>query len=187
VTFADRSSNEGAGGATVTASDPDGNRVTFRVASGRLPPGLSMSSRGVISGTISADAVSGRTSYTASAPSRTFTFSVIATDTHNASSRARTVHWTVFDTMLPMPDYVGYFGDGTDPGFRPDIGKTFGTRHFDCVYQPSAASGSVWRQSINPGTPISWGGAIHIWWAEPYHSDPGSGTPCVSVSRGYGP
>lgn len=56
----------------LTATDADGSAITYTLASGTLPPGGSLSSAGLISGTITAASISADT---------TFTFTVQAADT----------------------------------------------------------------------------------------------------------
>jgi len=76
---------------TLSATDPDGDSVTYAVQSGSLPTGTSLSSAGVISGTVGGSAA-------------TFSFTVRAT----ANSK------TVDRTFTITTELTNYFGDGSD-------------------------------------------------------------------------
>lgn len=76
----------------LSASDPEGSSVSYSLASGGLPSGFSISSSGLITGTVGS--VSSDTTYN---------FTVNATDGLNTSSRA-----------FSISTVTNYFGDGTD-------------------------------------------------------------------------
>tara|TARA_A100001391_G_C5049038_1_gene272928 strand:- start:7 stop:810 length:804 start_codon:yes stop_codon:yes gene_type:complete len=77
----------------ITASDDEGDAVTFSVTAGALPTGITLNSNGTFAGT--ANAVTSSTLYT---------FTVTATDGTNTSTRQYTI------TVNPS----NYFGDGSD-------------------------------------------------------------------------
>lgn len=139
----------------LTATDPDANDgVTFS-QSGTLPLGLSFNGTS-IGGTISADAVKLRTSWSQAAPSHTFAFTVTATDRHHAPTSKR-LSWNVQDTYISMPNYFDKYGDGSDG--PPNIGNTF--KHaFDCAYDPAGNDQKVYYQSVRPADPVSWSTTI---------------------------
>ena len=94
----------------VTATDPDGGPLTFRVTG--LPIGVTATSTGTISGGISVRAASVTTSY-GSIRSRTFTVTVTVADSAGRTDTGRRT-WTVHDTRFVMPNYYGHRGcDGT--------------------------------------------------------------------------
>ena len=76
---------------TLSATDPDGDSVTYAVQSGSLPTGTSLSSAGIISGTVGGSAT-------------TYSFTVRAT----ANSK------TVDRTFTITTELTNYFGDGSD-------------------------------------------------------------------------
>lgn len=78
----------------ITATDDEGDTITFSVTAGSLPAGISLGSNGVFSGTA-----------TAVSSSTTSTFSVTATDGTNTSVRQYTI------TVNPV--YVQLSGSGT--------------------------------------------------------------------------
>ena len=76
---------------TIAATDPDSDSITFSLQSGALPTGTSISSAGVISGTVGGSA-------------STFSFTIRATAGSKTADRAFTI--TTFVS--------NYFGDGSD-------------------------------------------------------------------------
>jgi hypothetical protein len=76
---------------TLSATDPDGDTVTYAVQSGSLPTGTSLSSAGVISGTVGGSA-------------STYSFTVRATANSKTADRAFTI----------TTELTNYFGDGSD-------------------------------------------------------------------------
>ena len=74
-----------------SATDPDGDTVTYAVQSGSLPTGTSLSSAGVISGTVGGSA-------------STYSFTVRATANSKTADRAFTI----------TTELTNYFGDGSD-------------------------------------------------------------------------
>ncbi len=76
---------------TLVATDPDSDAITYAVQSGSLPTGTSLSTAGVISGTVGGSAA-------------TFSFTVRAT----ANSK------TVDRTFTITTELANYFGDGSD-------------------------------------------------------------------------
>jgi serine/threonine protein kinase len=137
--------------------DPDLNdRVTFDVY-GLLPSGLSWDGSKTISGTISANAVNATTNYR-SLQSRSFSFSVTVTDSHG-KHRTKNLTWTVKDTHLTMPNYVGYYGcngDGSCHEPVPNVSAAF-HQNFGCHVSATAPGGSIYSQSIPHGSVVAWG------------------------------
>ena len=76
---------------TLVATDPDGDTVTYAVQSGSLPTGTSLSSAGVISGTVGGSAT-------------TYSFTVRATAGGKTADRTFTI----------TTELTNYFGDGSD-------------------------------------------------------------------------
>ena len=76
---------------TIAATDPEGDSITFSLQSGALPTGTSISSAGVISGTVGGSA-------------STFSFTIRATAGSKTSDRAFTI----------TTELSNYFGDGSD-------------------------------------------------------------------------
>jgi mucin-19 len=80
---------------SITATDDEGDAITFSVTSGTIPTGLTLNSNGTWSGTANAE-----TSNT------TYSFTVTASDGTNTSSRAYTI-------TINAPTYVQLSGSGT--------------------------------------------------------------------------
>ncbi|MDX6286014.1 MAG: hypothetical protein QOG53_1499 [Frankiales bacterium] len=170
----------------LSAADSDGDRLSYSVSG--LPQGLSWSATKIF-GTIAYDAVSLTTTRTA-IKSRPFTVTVTVTDGHATDSGSFT--WTVRDTHTRMPNYVGKYGCGAcSSDGLPDVDALF-VHDFKCSpgTDTQYEHGTIWRQSIAPGTTIIWGQPATIWY---YEWPAGSGHPsneeCLSsdsaVQRGW--
>ncbi len=130
----------------VRTTDPDHDHVTLRARN--LPSWLHLSG----------SALTGKIPYTASHATHThthirstaYTVTVIATDSHGASSATSlTVH--VRDTLRAMPNYIGKTGKAA-----PTI-YAVSTVTRSCAYQRSGNGTHVYWQSVRPGTVIAWG------------------------------
>jgi len=82
---------EGGNHFTIVASDPESDAITFALQSGSLPTGTSISSAGVISGTVGGSAT-------------TYSFTIRATANSKTADRAFTI----------TTEVSNYFGDGSD-------------------------------------------------------------------------
>ena len=85
---------------TVAATDPDGSTVTHTISAGALPTGLSLSSAGDITGTVSGSSV------------QTYTFTVSATDGVNTVTR----QFNISNTNAPSIEYLIVAGGGAGGG-----------------------------------------------------------------------
>jgi hypothetical protein len=134
-------------------------------------------------GTVSANAVSStRTKGSLGVKDFMITITVEGT----AEPESRTFTWQVVDSHLPMPDYVGAFGNG-DAGL-PDIGEVFTPRN-----QPAHVPGqfakpsTIWHQSIVPGQPVRYGSPVGFHYWDPDACRENSSPPCNgAVQRGAG-
>ncbi|HEX4017823.1 MAG TPA: protein kinase [Frankiaceae bacterium] len=155
-----------------TASDPDaGDHATISVSG--LPAGLSANG-GQVTGAISYTAANGTSNRTNIASSN-FPVTVTATDTHGKST-SRVITWTVRDTARTMPNYIGQFGCGGCGGL-PDV-NAISTPVFDCAYDPNGTNQLIWRQSVAPGSVITWGQNIEYWYGK-------NDTSCPHVAQGW--
>ncbi|MGN6608712.1 MAG: protein kinase domain-containing protein [Jatrophihabitans sp.] len=149
---------------TVGVSDPDGDSVTVRVTG--LPSGL-QASGSTISGTIAADAAV-VTTHADSIGSRTFTVTVSASDTHHHTTTRRFT-WTVRDTALSMPNYIGKDGCGpcSDDRMAYDVSWISPPKpDFGCAYDPAGDGNRIFRQSVAPGATIRWGQRLTYWYGK---------------------
>ena len=74
---------------------------------------------------------------------------VTVQDSHGARASG-TFTWTVRDTHLAMPAYVGKYGDS------PDIGSLFVPNFVGCL-DTSRPVDTIAKQSVPAGTPVRWG------------------------------
>jgi hypothetical protein len=162
VNASDVTSNElQAAGVTFGGSDPDGGTVTISVSG--LPPGLS-SANGRVTGTISATAAAVTTTR-GTIQARGFPVTVTATDPGGLTA-SRTVTWTVRDTHVPMPNYVGSYGCGRGCGEsgNPDVAEISNPGFFCTVGSPVD---TIAAQSVAPGTVIAWGQTVTYTYKRP--------------------
>ena len=145
---------------------PTGATISYAQVSGTLPAGVSLdATTGAITGTISASAANVTTTYTAIG-SASFSASFIATS-GGKQSPPQTLTWTVRDTYIAMPNYVGKYGCGATCGeSQPELGKLLSpaNHNFKCyIGTPTEdkqwQSSEVYAQTPAPGTPLPWGGA----------------------------
>jgi hypothetical protein len=85
---------------TIKATDPDGTAVTHTISAGALPNGLSLSTAGDITGTISGSSV------------QTYTFTVSATDGTNVVTR----QFNISNSEAPSIEYLVVAGGGGGGG-----------------------------------------------------------------------
>jgi len=155
------------GGFTVKASDDSGSvKVTI---SGVLPQGLTRSG-GAVSGRISADAVTSRTTYK-KPRFRQFPLQLTATDPTGLKTTRRIVI-TVADSHVTLPNYVGKYGDkDVSPTVDELAGKArssyFPQGERTCLDPGSRGDGKIGFQTIAPGTPYRWGARIGFKYSQP--------------------
>ena len=131
----------------ITASDPDGDRVTLSVSG--LPSWLQLKGTKV-SGVAPYNAATVTTTRTA-IKTRTFTLTITATDTHQAKTK-KTVAVRIRDTLRTMPNYYGKTGKGT-----PSTAAVSTATRGACAYQKKGDGTTIFWQSVRPGTVIPWG------------------------------
>ncbi len=85
---------------TIKATDPDGTAVTHTISAGALPNGLSLSTAGDITGTVSGSSI------------QTYTFTVSATDGTNVVTR----QFNIPNTAAPTIEYLIVAGGGAGGG-----------------------------------------------------------------------
>ncbi|MCU1589797.1 MAG: pknB 3 [Frankiales bacterium] len=163
---------------TLAGSDREGGTLTYG-ASG-LPTGVRLSGNH-ITGTVSSAAASVTTTRK-DIKSRTFAVTATVRDSKGATGK-RTFSITVHDTHTTMRNYIGKYGCNGDSGCSESVPNVAAltTPSFSCYADgnKTQAEGSIWRQSIAPGTVIRWGAAAKYWY---YQS---SGSNCENVPRGW--
>ena len=142
----------------VTATDPDGGRLTFRVTG--LPLGVTATSTGTISGGISGRAASVTTSY-GTIRSRTFTLTVTVTDSAGRTDTGRR-SWTVHDTRFVMPNYYGRRGCNGDGSCHESVRnfRQLGPHTLRCKVVSSSKIGRIVAQSVRAGGIARYGQTI---------------------------
>lgn len=148
---------------SLSGSDRDpGDSLRFTMRN--LPPGLSYSSSGSVSGTIPWSSVDLTTDYR-SIGSRSWTVAVTLTDSHGGTDTG-SVTWTVRDTYFRLDDYSGKYGCDGDRGCSesvPNVDK-LGSHSFYCVVDASHASQIV-GQSPSSGSIVAWGARFSFTYA----------------------
>ncbi|MEO9137533.1 MAG: protein kinase [Jatrophihabitans sp.] len=148
---------------SLTGSDADpGDSLRFTMRN--LPPGLSYTSSGSISGTIPWSALDVTTNYRSIA-SRSWTVAVTLTDSHGGTDTG-SFTWTIRDTYFRLDNYYGKYGCNGDPGCSesvPNVDK-LGSHAFPCVVDPSHANQIV-DQSPAAGSIVSWGSRFSFTYA----------------------
>jgi hypothetical protein len=139
-------------------NDAQGRPLTYSVL-GPLPSGLSLTGQ-TISGTIQANAATVTQNYN---NIQTSSFNVgvqVSNGTHTAST---SFTWTIQDTEIAMPNYIGKYGCAGDAGCSetspPGVSKISHVA-FACAYEPSEPPSVIVAQSVQPGTIITWGAAV---------------------------
>jgi hypothetical protein len=100
---------------------------------------------------------------------------VTATDSHGKATTEQFA-WSIRDTATTMPNYIDNCGCGQ--GGLPDV-SNLSNHAFSCANDPNSTSDLIYRQSIAPGTVISWGQSIGFW----YGYTPNNG--CQDVAKGW--
>lgn len=150
ISLASKSTGERASGAyTVGGSDPDGDSWSIVSVSG-APSGVGRTGAHSLGGTVSHNAAS-VTSSRSNIRSRSFTVTVTIQDSHGLRDSG-SFTWTVRDTHLTMPNYIGKYGNS------PDIGTLF-TPNFDGCIDTGREVDTIARQSVAAGAAVAWGSA----------------------------
>lgn len=150
ISLSSKSTGERVSGAyTVGGSDPDGDSWSV-VSVSNPPPGIGRTGSHSLGGTVSHNAAS-VTSSRSNIKSRSFTVTVTIQDSHGLRDTG-SFTWTVRDTHLTMPNYIGKYGNS------PDIGTLF-TPNFDGCIDASREVDTIARQSVAAGSPVAWGSA----------------------------
>lgn len=144
-----------AGSLHVSGSDPDGDALTY-TASG-LPAGLSMSSSGTVTGTVSPDASSVTADRRQGLRSQAFSVTVRVSD--GKATDSGTFTWTIRDTHRVMPDYYGHYGCDHDGSCREPVPNVaaLSTPGFLCTTAGSLPAGTIAAQSVAAGAVVRWG------------------------------
>lgn len=150
ISLAAKSTGERASGAyTVGGSDPDGDSWSVVSVSG-APSGVGRTGAHSLGGTVSHNAAS-VTSSRSNIRSRSFTVTVTIQDSHGLRDSG-SFTWTVRDTHLTMPNYIGKYGNS------PDIGTLF-TPNFEGCIDTGREVDTIARQSVAAGAAVAWGSA----------------------------
>jgi hypothetical protein len=151
----------------LSASDPDNQSVQYFIESGSLPPGMSLSSAGLISGTVSA--VSSDTTYS---------FVVRATDGQNNSNRTFSI-----TTKAPVKQIFSYTGSVAT--FTVPSGIT----SIDCKVWGAGGGGGRpggWGQGSDGGSGGFASGTITVTGGQVLNIVVGQGGVNGSTSRNFG-
>lgn len=140
-------SEQVSGGYTVGGSDPDGDSWSIVSVSG-LPAGIGKTGPRSLGGTVSHKAASVTTSKS-NIRSRSFTVTVTIQDSRGARDSG-SFTWTVRDTHLTMPNYIGKYGNS------PSIGTLFVPNFTGCI-DTGREVDTVFSQSVSAGSPVAWG------------------------------
>ncbi|WP_182378853.1 hypothetical protein [Nocardioides sp. WS12] len=150
ISLGSKSTGERVSGAyTVGGSDPDGDSWSVVSVSG-APSGVGRAGAHSLGGTVSHNAAS-VTSSRSNIRSRSFTVTVTIQDSKGLRDSG-SFTWTVRDTHLTMPNYIGKYGNS------PDIGTLF-TPNFDGCIDASREVDTIARQSVSAGSAVAWGSA----------------------------
>lgn len=134
-------------GYQVSASDPDGDGWSIVSVSG-APAGIGRSGAHTLGGTVSHRAAD-VTTHRSNIRSRSFTVTVTVRDSRGAEARG-SFTWTVRDTHLTMPSYIGKYGNS------PNIPNLFDYSYNGCL-DTSRPVDTIAKQSLAAGTPVRWG------------------------------
>lgn len=140
-------SEQVSGGYTVGGSDPDGDSWSIVSVSG-LPAGIGKTGPRSLGGTVSHKAAS-VTSSRSNIRSRSFRVTVTIQDSRGARDSG-SFTWTVRDTHLTMPNYIGKYGNS------PSIGTLFVPNFAGCI-DTGREVDTVFSQSVSAGSPVAWG------------------------------
>lgn len=140
-------SEQVSGGYTVGGSDPDGDAWSIVSVSG-LPAGIGKTGARSLGGTVSHKAAN-VTSSRSNIRSRSFTVTVTIQDSRGARDSG-SFTWTVRDTHLTMPNYIGKYGNS------PSIGTLFEPNFAGCI-DTGREVDTVFSQSVSAGSPVAWG------------------------------
>lgn len=164
ISLSSKSTSEQQSGAvTINASDPDGDSWSIVGVSG-APSGVGKTGAHTLGGTVSYRAAD-VTRNDSNIQSRSFTVTVTVEDSHGARAND-SFTWTVRDTHLAMPNYIGTGGGPTIPAY-------FNQAFDDCLDLDRPVD-TVAKQSTRAGAVVAYGSRQVFTYV--YHD--GSHPPC---------